>query len=188
VLDEVERRVLDVSCGFRVRIERFRTKRGRFEAHPFRVVGLKHPDTGAYHLYVTNLPAENLRDLYRVRWEVELSYRACKSGSGLNELTSRNPEVVRLLVSAALIRETLAMQARLRAQPILPKDRWINPLMWVNVWNQEIPTFLPIVATVKKLRLRLSFRTLARIAVCPDQKRQPLRFRVLREPPRSAYI
>ena len=119
---------------------------------------------------------------------MELSYRACKSGSGLAELASRDPEVVRLLVSAALIRETLAMQARLRAQATLPKCRWINPLMWLNVWNQEILAFIPVLAGTRRARLDLSFRTLARIAASPDRKRVPLRYSVLQEPPKKAYI
>ncbi len=119
---------------------------------------------------------------------MELSYKVSKSGCGLSELASADADVVELLVRAALIRETLSMQARIQAQRQLPPDRWINPVMWVRVWNEELTDFIAVVAQVPRACLRVSFRALARLAVCPDRKRVPLRHLVLKSPPKSAYI
>jgi hypothetical protein len=76
-LEQIERQVLDVECPFRVRIGRYRSKRGRWETHHFRVVAVRNEADGEYHVYVTNIPterlsAENIWSLYRLRWEVDI--------------------------------------------------------------------------------------------------------------------
>ncbi|MCP4871717.1 MAG: hypothetical protein GY898_23670, partial [Proteobacteria bacterium] len=40
--------------------------------------------------------------------------------------------------NAALLRTTLAMQAKARAERLLPKGRWINPLLWIKVWRDRV--------------------------------------------------
>ena len=119
---------------------------------------------------------------------MELSYKVAKSDCGLAELNSTDATVVEMLVDAALIRETVAMQARLHAQDQLPDDRWINPLMWMRVWAEEFKSFIPVIAQVAHARIRVSFRTLARLAVAPDRKRVPLRYSILRRPPQKPHI
>lgn len=193
VLGEIEREVLDVACVFRAHTRKYGKKRGWWTKEVFRVVAVKNAESGAYHLYVTNLPAERwpaeeIGTLYKLRWEVELSYKAAKSDCGLAELNSTDATVVEMLVDAALIRETVAMQARLHAQDQLPDDRWINPLMWMRVWAEEFKGFIPVIAQVAYARIRVSFRTLARLAVAPDRKRVPLRYSVLRRPTQKPHI
>lgn len=193
VLGEISRQVLDVECVFRAPTRKYRKKRGRWTQEVFRVVAVKNAESGAYHLYATNLPserwpAEELATLYKLRWEVELSYKAGKSDCGLAELNTTDATVVELLVDAALIRETVAMQARLHAQDQLPEERWINPLMWMRVWAEEFKSFIPFIAQVAHARIRISFRALARIAVAPDRSRVPLRYSVPRRGPQRPYI
>ncbi len=60
--------------------------------------------------------------------------------------------------------------------------------MWIGVWNEELRDFIAVIAQVPRARIRVSFRELARLAVCPDRKRVPLRHAVLRAPPKRAYI
>ena len=192
-LEQIERRGLDVECPFRVHIGRYRSTRGRWETHRFRVVAIRHPDSGAYHVYVTNIPphrlsAENIGLLYRLRWEVELSYRGLKSEAGLAEVASRDPAVVKTLVLAALVRSTLSLQVRQKAEQMLPADRWVGTLTWQKVWNEGLNELLPVLAEVEGARLRFGFKDLARWATCPDRKRVPLRCRLLRSGPKRAYI
>lgn len=188
----LERQVLDVTCGFRVRVRPYRSARGRRFVHPFRVVALKNKKTGRYHLYVTNLPperlaAENIGLLYRLRWEVELSYKAGKSGCGLAELNSNKPHVVRILVLAALVRQSLAMRSRLAAMSTLSQKRWVGPLMWVRVFNAELVDVVRELVGVGRAA-GASLRQLARLAVCPDRARAPLRHTLLRRMPLEARV
>ena len=144
VLEGLQRNVLDVMCAFSVRVRPYRTDKGRRLTHPFRVVALKNRKTKKYHLYVTNIPAnmlaaEDIATLYKLRWEVEISYKAGKSGCGLAELNSSKPHVVRTLVLAALLRQDAGHEvAGCCPRHALPPSAWINPLMWLAVFNAEL--------------------------------------------------
>ena len=105
------------------------------------MVATLNAETGEYHLYVTNVPVERLTGeqvgaMYALRWEVELFYKAAKSGSALAELPSANEVVVRILVKAALIRTSLAMVAKRRLEEAIPESIRINPLAWMKIWNE----------------------------------------------------
>jgi putative transposase len=84
----------------------------RFGAHEhdpcFRLVGVFNAGANCWHLYVTNLPAdefspEDLALLYRSRWEVELLFKELKGTHRLDELTSARQEVVLTLLYATLL-------------------------------------------------------------------------------------
>lgn len=77
------------------------------ERHSFRIVGLWNAETDDYHWYLTNLPSEQFTALeigvlYRLRWAVELLFKQFKSGHSLDELPKARPEVIEILVYAAL--------------------------------------------------------------------------------------
>ncbi|QTX32483.1 transposase [Aminithiophilus ramosus] len=60
---------------------------------PLRFVGVKNEKTGEYHLHVTHLPAdkvspEEIADLYRARWAVEIFFKELKSPFGLSSIGS----------------------------------------------------------------------------------------------------
>src|SRR5690606_36209369 len=123
-------------------------ERARLVDHTFRVVALRGPG-GEYALYATNapsemLPAEELRNVYRLRWEVETFFKTAKSGCALSETPSRSRHRVETLVCASLLRATLAMMARARFLRLVPaRDRVrVNPHQWVRWWNRQLDGFL----------------------------------------------
>jgi IS4 transposase len=74
----------------------------------FRVVAIRHTDTGEYHTYVTNLPyaqftTEDIATLYTFRWSIELFYRELKGSYRMEQMPSRRREVVESLLYAAFI-------------------------------------------------------------------------------------
>ncbi len=178
-LEGLERKVVDVNCEFQVRVRPYGKPKGRRFKQAFRVIALWRPSKRAYMLFVTNLPADSytpqaIADLYDLRWEVETFYKTGKSGLGLNDLPSRKPHVVRTLIKAALIRSSIAMQARQQAEQTLPRTRWINPLQWVHVWRERIADIL-----LGQRPDHLTWGFLAMLAVDPNVKRVPLRRRCL---------
>lgn len=183
LVDGLRRKYLDVMADFRVYIRKYDSKHGHNERQAFRVVGVRNDKTREHHLYVTNapssaLPAEMVRDLYRLRWEVELFYKAAKSGSGLDELPSTKPHVVRTLIYAALIRTSLAMKARMKAS-IAARDRLrINPIQWVRVWNELLLQCLDKLLRPGRPRLDTDWLELAFLARDPNQARIPTRARI----------
>jgi putative transposase len=80
--------------------------------HPLhlRLVGVQTPK--GYGFFLTNLPARigprQVADLYRVRWEVELSIRLDKSVNRLDAIDSERPCSLKALLHASLIASTIA--------------------------------------------------------------------------------
>lgn len=145
VLDGLQRRLLDVNCSFRCHIRRYAKTKGRFVLETFRVVAVRDRKTGTYEVFVTNappemLPAEYVADTYRLRWEVETFFKTSKSGSGLEELPSQQPEIVLALVYASLLRATASMQALARFRRVVadPQGVLVNPGQWVKWWNRQL--------------------------------------------------
>ncbi len=80
---------------------------GRTVTYQWRALGERNDETGEYHVYLTNAPAkmlmcEDARELYRLRWQVELLFKGLKQCARLHELPSNDPVIVKLLVVAAL--------------------------------------------------------------------------------------
>ena len=101
-----------------------------------RLVGVLNEETGEYHLYLTDLlpetfSAEQVAELYRGRWCVELLFKELKSRYALDVIRTEKPEIVRALIYAAMI--TLVISRRLfvgyrdamkRAGNVVTPDRW----------------------------------------------------------------
>ena len=107
ILDDLHRDVIDVEgeVGFDRRVYNGTASRA---VETFRVVGVWNDEEQHYHLYITNLPAEEYRapdiaKLYQARWEVELLFRELKRVYGLDEVTSSKPEVVEALILTGLL-------------------------------------------------------------------------------------
>ena len=181
VLDGLRRTVVEVVCPFRIHVNRYGgKKRGRYERAEFRVVGLWNAKDRRHHVYVTNVPsewfpAEVLRDVYRLRWEVETFYKTAKSGLGLKGLTTTKRHIVEALIDSALLRASIAMQARKVAARWLPKSRWIGLLRWVKVWREVVDELL---TTTRGHASTLTWRRLAHIAMDPNRKRPPTWWRL----------
>jgi putative transposase len=79
-------------------------------ALPLRLVGVQTPK--GYCFFLTNLPPRigprQVADLYRVRWEVELSIRLDKSVNRLDAIDAEQPCTLKTLLHASLIASTIA--------------------------------------------------------------------------------
>lgn len=61
-----------------------------------------------YNLYITNAPAthiprEQIRSLYRVRWQIELIFKNWKSNFALAKVTGKRPERIKCMIYAKLL-------------------------------------------------------------------------------------
>lgn len=70
-----------------------------------RVIGFWNPIELSYHWYITNLavPATWIYPLYRLRWQLELQFKACKGVLHLDEITTSNIRMIESLILATLI-------------------------------------------------------------------------------------
>jgi putative transposase len=88
-----------------------------------RLVGVHTPK--GYCFFLTNLPPRigprQVADLYRVRWEVELSIRLDKSVNRLDAIDAEQPCTLKTLLYASLIASTIAaLLAHTHNMPTLP--------------------------------------------------------------------
>ncbi len=132
VIGRLKREVLDVIVE--VSFPR-RSYRGHIhhDTQRLRVIGIRDPQSGQYHLYVTNVPqeklaAEDVQAVYAARWEVELLFKELESHYRLEDMPSRKREVVEALLYAAML--TLlcsrALLALLRQKQPEHADRFRN--------------------------------------------------------------
>lgn len=107
VLGRLQREVLDVEIEVSFYRRKYAGVRRRATT-TLRLVAVRNDDTGEYHVYVTNVPADRLAAsevalAYRARWEIELLFRTWKSDFRLDELPSQRREVVEALLYSAII-------------------------------------------------------------------------------------
>lgn len=115
VLPKLKRNILDTEVELACSFRKYRGK-SRETTIRLRLVGVMNEESGEYHLYLTNLPADQfavevISDLYAGRWAVELLFKELKSRYSLQAVVSSNREVVKALIYSALI--TLTISRRL---------------------------------------------------------------------------
>ena len=144
-LDGLKRTVVDIQAQFTCRVRGYGGLPGRKVQESYRVIALYNPELDEYGLYATNAPeslmdATHVREIYRLRWEVESFFKTAKSGSGINELPSSKAHIVETLLYAGLLRASLAMRAR--AAVVQARALCINPHQWVRWWNRHLGSLL----------------------------------------------
>jgi IS4 transposase len=154
----------------------------------FRLVGVRNPETGDYHLYVTNIPvdklnAEDVARVYTARWLVEMAFKQLKSHYRLDQMPSSKRHIVEALLYAALITMMASrvlldyVRSRLRAELAdrLPDDRWAAIFA---VAAQEILALLVRRAVQAKVLSPFVRAMLFKEAVDPNRRRLRLLARV----------
>ena len=70
-----------------------------------RVVGFWNPTAKRFHWYCTNLmvSAKIIYPLYRIRWQCELIFKACKRSLNVNRITTNNENIIESLILASLV-------------------------------------------------------------------------------------
>ncbi len=69
-----------------------------------RAIGFWNPTEKRYHWYLTNLTvaAYVIYPLYRIRWQIELIFKACKNSLNANQIPSANKNIIESLLLASL--------------------------------------------------------------------------------------
>ena len=101
-----------------------------------RVVGMRDAETGAYHLYITNIPveklaAEDIQCVYAARWMIELLFNELKSTYRIEDLPSKKRHIIESLVYAAIltliVSRTILNALRAKLKDLaerMPLKRW----------------------------------------------------------------
>ena len=103
----LKRHILDMQVQVKVKRRIYRG-RCRKVKRTFRLIGIRHPETGAYYLYMTNIPpdllsAGQIAAIYKARWMVELLFDQLKTHYRLEDLPSGQPHIVQTLIYAVIL-------------------------------------------------------------------------------------
>ena len=108
-----------------------------------RLVGIRDADSDDYHFYLTDLPADGfspqqIAQLYRGRWFVELLFKELKSRYALEALSTSKKEVVQALILSAMLTLTIskAMFLTYRAHCRLARKD-VTPMRWAIIFYEQ---------------------------------------------------
>lgn len=80
----------------------------------YRVLGFWNMETKKYHWYCTNLQKNIavtlIYDLYRVRWQIECFFKTLKGAIAMAKITSKNSNIIEVLIIAAMCSFMLAAE------------------------------------------------------------------------------
>lgn len=186
MLNRLRREQLDLSVRVQFRRRAYYGVRSDAERE-FRLVGVRDRQTGCYHLYVTNIPAERLTapqvaSVYGARWQIELLFKEMKSYYRLEDMPSRKPHVVETLLLASVVTmlasRRLLRDVREKLRGIkggVPEGRWAAVFASVAA---QILDLLLAPARLARAMARWLEAMLIHEAVDPNVSRQLLLARV----------
>lgn len=176
VIGSLKREILDVEVRVEFDRRTYRGKQSRAK-RSFRLIAIRNPDSGDYHVYITNVPAkklaaEDVSRTYALRWQVELLFKAMKSHGHLDQLPSRKKCVIECLVWASVL-SLLASQAVYRLiRKLLDPDRALPLLRWASKFAEVAGDLLSLVIRPNLIEDRAKRRYLLYNAPDPNRNRE----------------
>ncbi len=149
VAPRLHREVLDAEVELSFQRRAYRGKR-RGDTLRARLVAVWDEEHREYHTYVTNLPvealtAEEVAELYRVRWAVELLFKEAKGAFHLDRVATNNRYVAEALIWTALLTLLASRRSHSVALEALPTE-WRSrypPIRWSRAFRELAREFLP---------------------------------------------
>jgi len=141
VLPKLQREVLDaeVELTFQKRVYDGHRSTGTFRC---RIVAVWDEKNGEYHTYLTNIPlerltAEEVAQLYGLRWEIELTFKEMKSHYSMDKFRTTKAVVVEALIWSALLTLVASRQIHNMVRRIQPPElRARYPMLkWARVFR-----------------------------------------------------
>ena len=180
VIARLTREEIDAEIEVQFKRRRYAGKRSS-ACERFRLVGVRNEETGCYHLYVTNLPADRfpaneIAAIYRARWTVELLFKQLKSDFGLEQMPSRKKHVVLALVYAAIVTWVASRELLLAVRQLLGTEgRRVTDGRWTRLLRTWAALLLVVVTSPPRHGRELA-RTIefALLAEGPDPHRNRL--------------
>lgn len=167
----------------------FRRRRYRGVTHGvaevFRIVAMRHPQTGRFHVYVTNLAPEQLgadevAATYAGRWAIELIFKELKSTYRIHDLPSTKKHVVEALILTAVLTLIVsrALHDALARRLKETEARRLRPQRWARVFLVHSASLLGLILEPRQFSRRWRgkwWRLLRSQALDPNVSRYDLR-------------
>ena len=142
---------IDTTVAVQLKRRSYQGKQRR-ELYQFRCVGRVHPETGDWHLYLTNLGLEEftvdeIAELYRFRWEIESLFDEAKNECTLGDIQVTRDGAVLTLLYAALIRQMVLKRVYLVMRRLMSEhDRnKLSPDLYGRAFIEQMDLLLEVI-------------------------------------------
>lgn len=175
VLAGIQRTVLDVDVEVSFKSRTYKGRRGT-KCRAFRLVAVRNEESGGYHGYLTNVPAdrlaaEEISATYALRWQVELLFKAMKTHGNLADLPSAKAAVVECLVWASVLATVVSQVLYREVRARVARDRHMPLLRWAAIFSRVAAELLKMVIRNHAPGSRV-MQTLSREAPDPNRNRK----------------
>ena len=151
VIPELDAPSFDATVSVLLKRRAYRGKR-RQERYSFRCVGRIHPETRAWHFYLTNLgrdefTGDEIAELYRFRWEIESLFDEAKNEGTLGDIGVKREGATMALLSVMLIRQLVLKRVYLVMRALLNEAtrQRLSPDLYGRVFIEQIGMLLETV-------------------------------------------
>ena len=148
VAPRLHREALDAEVELSFQRRAYRGKH-RGDTLRARLVAVWDEEHREYHAYVTNIPvevlsAEDIAELYRVRWSVELLFKEAKGSFHLDRVATGNRYIAESLIWTSWIALLVSRRGHtVLLEHVPPEERFrYPPLRWSRVFRDESREFL----------------------------------------------
>jgi IS4 transposase len=163
VLPLLKRQLLDVEVEVEVKRRKYNGRRAKI-TRTFRLVCVFNDETEEYHAYLTNIShnilcGEDIAELYKARWEIELVFKELKNVYHIDNIESANPNVVKCLIWVAILTLICSRKILRLVKNINPKNAHLyTHLRWAKVFTENADRLLKEV--LESMGLKLDMLTL----------------------------
>jgi IS4 transposase len=176
VLPSLRRQVLDVEVEVQFQRRAYLGYQSRAR-RTFRLIALRHQETGEYHVYLTNLPAdqlpaEDVQAVYALRWQVELLFKALKTHGRLEQLPSSNQAIVEAWVWASVLAAAASQALYRLIRASVPQERFMPLLRWAAVFSRTVTDLLRLLLYPNTSEADRLMSLLVREAMDPNVNRK----------------
>lgn len=181
VLPLLQREFLDIEVEVEVKKRAYKGKRST-KRRTFRLVAVCNEETGEYHCYLTNvpaqrLPAEDISRTYALRWQVEILFKCLKSHGHLDQLPSSKKCVVECLVWAAVLATLVSQTLYREVRKGVSASRHMPILRWAALFSRFATELLILITSCGRGETdRLLWQQLIREAPDPNLNRRKRAF------------
>lgn len=175
VLADIHRGVLDVMVEVSFKKREYAGHRNK-KTRTFRLVAVRNDETGDYHCYITNVPAdrlaaEDIASTYALRWQVEILFKAMKTHGNLEDLPSEKAQVVECLVWASVLATVVSQVLFREVRRRVAADRHMPLLRWAAIFARVAADLLDLVIR-GRASSSLLMQTLSKEAPDPNRNRK----------------
>jgi putative transposase len=176
VLPTLKRQVLDVEVEVQFLRRPYLGHQSR-AWRAFRLIALRNQETGAYHLYLTNLPAwqlpaEDVQAVYALRWQVELLFKALKSHGRLEQLPSSKQAIVEAWLWASVLAAAASQALYRLIRRAVAAERFVPLLRWAAVFSRTAGDVLRLLLNPDVSAASRLLNLLIREAMDPNENRK----------------